>query len=75
MTYIESGAALTAAKREIAQRLRRLCDYCSEAEFDELVSQIAQIEVKYQQRDVLAMMYASGLESLANRSTGMNSAA
>jgi len=75
MTYIESGAALAAAKREIAQRLRRVCEYCTEAEFNELVSQIAQIEVKYQQRDILAMLYSTGLDPLADRSTGMNSAA
>jgi hypothetical protein len=58
------GAALSAAKKEIAVRLRGLCDHCTEEEFDQLVSSIAQIELKYRTRDVLGLWFGS------SRSTG-----
>jgi hypothetical protein len=58
MHFHESGAALAAAKAEIAERLRPVCDYCTEAEFERLVTRIARIEQRYQTRD-LAEFFAS----------------
>ncbi len=88
MNFNESGAALAAARREIANRLRAVCDYCTDAEFDRLVGHIAAIELKYQMRDIIELLYpsspSSGMASLATgvdpgseagRSEGMNSAA
>jgi len=87
MTYIESGAALAAARREIAQRLRAVCDHCTDGEFDRLVGRIAEIELKYQMRDIIDLLCpsaGSGVTSdqadrrhgaVADRSKGMNSAA
>jgi hypothetical protein len=55
LTY-ESGAALAAARKEIAERLRPFCEYCSTAEFEELVDRVARIDVKYRTRDVLDLL-------------------
>jgi hypothetical protein len=60
----ESGAAFAAAKREIAQRLRRICDYCDEDEFARLVERMARIEVKYRMRDVLGLFFQYELPRL-----------
>ena len=78
MTCYEGGAALIAAKREIAARLRRVCDYLDDAQFEALVSRIASLEVKYQMRDVFDLFYRpadSCEEPQATGSKGMNSAA
>lgn len=56
MIMFESGAALAAARKEIAERLRPFCDYCSTAEFEDLVNRVARIEMKYRTRDVLDLL-------------------
>jgi hypothetical protein len=48
---LERGIALDVAKQEIAARIRRVCQNFSEAEFAELVEQMAEIEVRYRLRD------------------------
>jgi hypothetical protein len=43
-------ARLAEAKSEIAIRVRRVCASLSEAEFDELVTRMAEIEIRYVMR-------------------------
>jgi len=38
-------------KHEIAKRLRHVCDAMPDAEFDELVGNMARLELKYRKRD------------------------
>ena len=47
---IERGVALEIARRDIATRIRRVCQDFGEAEFAELVEHMADIEVRYRMR-------------------------
>lgn len=55
---MEHGIALDVARREIAARIHRFCEQFDEAEFEKLVDQMAQIEVKYRLRDDRAFLDA-----------------
>ena len=48
---LEQSIALDAAKRDIAGRIRRVCEHFPEPEFLALVERMAQIDVKYRLRD------------------------
>lgn len=48
---LERGLALDTARRDIALRLRRVCENFAEDDFLALVDQMATIEVKYRLRD------------------------
>jgi hypothetical protein len=48
---IERGLALANAKRDIAQRIRRVCLDFGEEEFERLVERMARIDVRYRLRD------------------------
>ena len=48
---LEHGIALDAARRDIAGRIRPVCNCFPEEEFHDLVEQMAQIDVKYRLRD------------------------
>ncbi len=45
------GIALEAARLDIATRIRHVCGGYPEVDFEELVAQMASIEVKYRLRD------------------------
>lgn len=45
------GIALEAARKDIATRIRHVCDDFPKVDFEELVAQMASIEVKYRLRD------------------------
>jgi hypothetical protein len=45
------GVALDAAKREIAARLAHVCENLGPVEFAALVEKMAEIEVRYRNRD------------------------
>ena len=47
----ERGIAMSAARREIAMRIRRVCENFNQAEFEALVDRMAEIEVRYRLRD------------------------
>lgn len=47
---LERGIALDVARREIAARIRRVCDHFGEEEFAALVERMAEIEVRYRMR-------------------------
>jgi hypothetical protein len=70
MTVFEGGAALIAAKREVAERLRRVCPDMSDSEFEVLVSRIASIDLKYRTRDIMELLYGSPPSSCANPQAG-----
>ena len=60
--HLERGIALDVARREIADRIRRVCVEFGEAEFAALVDQMADIEVRYRLRaDWLAFMRESSV--------------
>jgi hypothetical protein len=48
---MERAIALDVTKQDVARRLRRVCATFSEADFDALVQQIAEIDVRYRLRD------------------------
>jgi len=48
---LERSIALDAAKRDIALRIRRVCEEFTAAEFEALVERMATIDVKYRLRD------------------------
>jgi hypothetical protein len=48
---LEHSIALDAAKREIAERIRRVCQHFTEADFTALVNRMAEIDVKYRLRE------------------------
>ncbi len=48
---MEQSIALDAAKRDIARRIRRVCEHFSESEFLALVERMATIDVKFRLRD------------------------
>ena len=48
---LEQSIALDAAKRDIASRIRRVCEEFTEEEFIRLVERMAAIDVKYRLRD------------------------
>jgi hypothetical protein len=48
---LERNVALDATKREIASRIRRVCQGFCEEEFDALVHRMAEIDVRYRLRD------------------------
>lgn len=79
-----SDAALSAARKDIARRLRGVCAHLDDAEFDALVARMAVIAVKYETRDLMELLGSiescgrhadASIRSLASRSKGMNSAA
>jgi hypothetical protein len=47
---LERGIALDMVRREIAARIRCVCEDFGEAEFADLVNQMAEIEVRYRIR-------------------------
>lgn len=49
--HMEHGVALAKAKTDIANRIRRVCEPFTEAEFTELVNRMAEIDVRYRLRD------------------------
>lgn len=64
---LEHVVALDLARREIANRIRRVCqDYC-DAEFGALVNRMAEIEVRYRLRNDWSVFSA-----LANRSRSLS---
>lgn len=48
---IERGLALAHAKRDIANRIRRVCLDFNEEDFERLVERMARIDVRYRLRD------------------------
>ena len=48
---IERATVLAQAKRDIANRIRRVCSHFDEVEFEHLVEQMARIDVRYRLRD------------------------
>ena len=51
MGELERSVALDATRREIASRIRRVCQgFCPE-EFEALVQRMAEIDVRYRMRD------------------------
>ena len=50
MRQLELGSALDAARRDIAMRIRRVCEHFAEEEFAALVERMADIEVRYRMR-------------------------
>jgi hypothetical protein len=59
MKVLGENAAVAAAKREIAARLRSVCDNLTQDEFDQLVSRMAQIDLKYRTRDFFGVLFGS----------------
>lgn len=51
MGELERGVALEATKREIALRIRRVCEGFCQEEFEALVHRMAEIDVRYRLRD------------------------
>ena len=60
----DRGAAIEMAKRDIAKRLRRVCEDFEEAEFMKLVDRIAEIDVRYRLRDEWTFHGVLGLPRL-----------
>jgi hypothetical protein len=48
---MERGLAIAHAKRDIANRIRRVCLHFEAEEFEQLVEQMARIDVRYRLRD------------------------
>lgn len=48
---LERGLPLAHAKRDIANRIRRVCLHFEEDEFERLVERMARIDVRYRLRD------------------------
>lgn len=48
---LEQTIALDAARRDIAGRIRRVCEHFAADEFEQLVDRMATIDVKYRLRD------------------------
>ena len=71
---LERGIALDVARREIASRLRHVCQNFEEAEFAALVDRMAEIEVRYRLRDDW-MMYREALAAsvIRRQSSGPHS--
>jgi len=67
----EVTAAMDAAKREIAWRIRRVCAHFEESEFLALVHRMAEIEIRYRLRDD----WLSALEPMPETSGVMQSSA
>jgi hypothetical protein len=61
---LDRGAAIEMAKRDIAKRLRRVCEDFEEAEFMKLVDRIAEIDVRYRLRDEWTFHGVIGLSHL-----------
>ena len=53
----DRGVALSAARNDIAGRIRGVCANFSEAEFAELVDRMAMIEIRYRFRDDWVALY------------------
>jgi hypothetical protein len=51
MGELERGVALDATKRDIASRIRRVCESFCQEEFEALVHRMAEIDVRYRLRD------------------------
>jgi hypothetical protein len=66
---LERGIALDVARRDIAARIRRVCEHFGEDEFAALVDQMANIEVRYRVRtDWLGFVQDSGPQRLSSAS-------
>ena len=62
----ERGVALDVARRDLATRLRRVCQNFAEVEFAALVDKMAEIEVRYRLRDDW-LMYREALAASVSR--------
>jgi hypothetical protein len=63
---MERGIALETAKRDIAARIRRVCEGFNEAEFEKLVDRMAEIDVRYRLREDWVFSGESGLSFAAH---------
>ncbi|HYC49470.1 MAG TPA: hypothetical protein VEB19_00045 [Gemmatimonadaceae bacterium] len=51
MGELERSVALDTTKRDIASRIRRVCENFCQEEFEALVQRMAEIDVRYRMRD------------------------
>jgi hypothetical protein len=56
---MERATVMAQAKRDIANRIRRVCSHYDQVEFDRLVEQMARIDVRYRLRDDWGMLTES----------------
>jgi hypothetical protein len=54
MGDLERSVALDATKRDIASRIRHVCECFCQEEFEALVQRMAEIDVRYRMRDECA---------------------